>query len=420
MKISLTKAQHQVSQSKKRFRVLISGRRFGKTYLCITEMMKYATRPLQNIWYVAPTYKMAKEICWSNLKIILNEFNWIEDLNETNLTVRIKKSNSTISLKSADQPDALRGTGINFLILDEFADIDKRTWFEVLRASISDTLGDVLFTGTPRGYGNWSYEMYLKGKQDKEWDSFQFTTLDGGMVNKQELEQARLDLDVRTFRQEFEGTFENYSGAVYYNFHAVDNVKPKEIDWKKPLHIGLDFNVDPMSACVAQIEKDYIYFVDEIIIYSSNTDEMVQEIRDRYGSKQKIFVYPDPACRQRKTSAGGRTDLSILQNAGFNVKCKIKHSPIRDRVNAVNSRLKSANGIRYIFVSPSCKIMIKGLQRQIYKENTNIPDKEEGYDHMNDSIGYLIEIVKPLITQSLTYHPQRWNIKQRQYGLFKR
>ena len=237
MKISLTNPQHKVSQSKKRFRVLISGRRFGKTYLCITEMMKYATKPLQNIWYVAPTYKMAKEICWSNLKIILNEFNWIEDLNETNLTVRIKKSNSTISLKSADQPDALRGTGINFLILDEFADIDKRTWFEVLRASISDTLGDVLFTGTPRGYGNWSYEMYLKGKQDEEWESFQFTTLDGGMVDKRELEQARLDLDVRTFRQEFEGTFENYAGAVYYNFHPVESVNDKQIDWKKPLHI---------------------------------------------------------------------------------------------------------------------------------------------------------------------------------------
>ena len=167
MKITLTKAQHQVSQSKKRFRVLISGRRFGKTHLAITEMMKYAAKPVQNIWYVSPTFKMSREICWSNLKTMLHSFNWIEDINETNLTVRIKKSNSTISLKSADQPDALRGTGINFLILDEFADIDKRTWYEVLRASIADTLGDVLFCGTPRGYGNWSYELYLKGKQDK-------------------------------------------------------------------------------------------------------------------------------------------------------------------------------------------------------------------------------------------------------------
>ena len=383
-------------------------------------MMKYAAKPVLNSWYVSPTFKMSREICWSNLKTMLHSFNWIEDINETNLTVRIKKSNSTISLKSADQPDALRGTGINFLILDEFADIDKRTWFEVLRASVADTLGDVLFTGTPRGYGNWSYEMYLKGKQDEEWESFQFTTLQGGMVDKRELEQARLDLDVRTFRQEFEGTFENYAGSVYYNFHPVESVNDKQIDWKKPLHIGMDFNVDPMSACVAQIEKEKIYFVDEIVIYSSNTDEMCQEIHDRYGTKIPIFIYPDPASRQRKTSAGGRTDLSILQNAGFKVKAKFKHTSVRDRVNAVNSRLKDSLGKRYIFVSQSCKTLIKGLQRQIYKENTNIPDKEDGYDHMNDALGYLIDYVKPLTIQAPFRQPERWNIKQRQYGIQQR
>ena len=135
----------------------------------------------------------------------------------------------------------------------------------------------------------------------------------------------------------------------------------------------MDFNVDPMSCCVAHIEKDKVYFVDEIVIYSSNTDEMCQEIRDRYGSKAKIFVYPDPACKQRKTSAGGRTDLSILQNSGFNVKVKNKHTAIRDRVNNVNSRLKDSNG-EHIFIGKFENI-IKGLQRQIYRENTNIKIK---------------------------------------------
>ncbi len=392
---------------------MVSGRRFGKTYLCITEMMKFATQVNKTIWYVAPTFKMAREIVWLKLKEMLSDFNWIESINETNLSIKIKKTGSIISLKGCENYDSLRGVGIDFLILDEFADIDEKAWTEVLRASVADTQGDVLMCGSPKGFGNWSYRMYEKGKRDNEWDSFQFTTLEGGIVPPEEIEQAKQDIDIRTFRQEFEGTFENYAGAVYYNFHAVDNVKEKRIDWSKPLHIGLDFNVDPMSACVAQLEKDIIHFVDEIVIYSSNTDEMVQEIRDRYGSKQRIFVYPDPACRQRKTSAGGRTDLTILQNAGFNVKCKIKHSPVRDRINAVNSRLKSADGKRYIFISPSCKIMIKGLQRQIYKENTNIPDKEEGFDHMNDSIGYLTEIVKPLISTPKNFRPQRWNIKHR-------
>ena len=411
MKIKLTKPQYEVSSCKKRFRVLISGRRFGKTYLCITEMMKYASKPNQKIWYVAPTFKMAKEIAWSNLKEMLNQFNWIDDINETTMSIRIRKTNSVISLKGADNYDALRGTGLNFLILDEFADIDKRTWFEVLRASVADTLGDVLMCGTPKGYGNWSYEMYLKGKQDDHWGSYQYTTIQGGMVSKEEIEQAKQDIDIRTFRQEFEGTFENYAGSVYYNFHPVDSVIDRKIDWEKPLHIGMDFNVDPMSACVTQIEKDKIYAVDEIIIYSSNTDEMCQEIRDRYGSKAQIFIYPDPASRQRKTSAGGRTDLSILQNAGFKVKVKHKHPSIRDRVNAVNAKLKDSKGVRHIFVSKSCKTMIKGLQRQIYKENTNIPDKEQGFDHMNDALGYLIDYIKPLTSNMQFSKPTRWAIK---------
>jgi len=398
---------------------LISGRRFGKTFLTIIEMMKQASLPNQVIWYVAPTFKMAKEICWSDLKQTLAKYNWIEDINETTLTIRIRKTNSIISLKGAENFDSLRGTGLNFLVLDEFADIDKRTWFEVLRASCSDKEAKVLFTGTPRGFGNWSYELYLKGKQDPEWESFQYTTLQGGMVSKEELEQAKQDVDIRTFRQEFEGTFENYAGAVYYNFHPVDSVIDKNIDWKKPLHIGMDFNVDPMSCAVAQIDKDKIYFVDEIIIYSSNTDEMCQEIKDRYGTKIPIFIYPDPACRQRKTSAGGRTDLSILQNAGFTVKAKIKHTAIRDRVNNVNSRLKDSNGHRNIFISKSCKTIIKGLQRQVYKENTNIPDKEEGFDHMNDAVGYLIDYVKPLTLKSPISDPQRWNIKGR-HGIQQR
>jgi len=418
MKITLTKPQHTVSNSKRRFRVLVSGRRFGKTYLCITEMMKYATKVKQNIWYVAPTFKMAREIVWSKLKQMLSDFKWVDVINESNLSIRIKKTGSIISLKGCENYDSLRGVGIDFLILDEFADIEEKAWTEVLRASVADTEGDVLMCGSPKGYGNWSYRMYLKGKQEKEWDSFQYTTLQGGMVSKQEIEQAKQDIDIRTFRQEFEGTFENYAGSVYYNFHAVENVKEKKIDFSKPLHIGLDFNVDPMSASVAQIDKNIIHFVDEIVIYSSNTDEMVEEIKDRYGSKVKIIVYPDPACRQRKTSAGGRTDLSILQNAGFSVKCKLKHSPVRDRINAVNSSLKSADGKRYIYVDPSCKIITKGLQRQIYKENTNIPDKEQGFDHMNDSIGYLTEIVKPLTRTNATFKPQRWGIKlNRRYGI---
>ena len=109
-----------------------------------------------------------------------------------------------------------------------------------------------------------------------------------------------------------------------------------------------------------------------------------------------------------------------MQNAGFNVKAKLKHSAVRDRVNNVNSRLKDSNGQRHIFVSNSCKTILKGLQRQVYKENTNIPDKEEGFDHMCDALGYLVDYVKPLTIKSPIGSPQRWNIKEGKRGIHKR
>ena len=410
MKIKLTKPQYEVSSCNKRFRVLISGRRFGKTYLCITEMMKYASKPNQKIWYVAPTFKMAKEICWSNLKEMLNQFNWIEDINETTLTIRIRKTNSTISLKGADNYDALRGTGLNFLILDEFADIPEEAWTEVLRPTISDKYanGKVLFVGTPKGYGNWSYDMFQRGQAgDPEWKSWKYTTIEGGQVEPHEIEQAKKDLDARSFRQEYEASFETYAGVVYYNFDRAKNVKPVPFDQNAVIHIGMDFNIDPMSACLFYVKQGVSYFFKEIVIYSSNTQEMIDEITRQYDPK-KVIVYPDPASRQRKTSAGGKTDLMLLQNAGFNVKAKATHALVRDRINSVNSRLCNYEGKRFIYIDPSCKNLINSLMKQLYKEGTNIPEKN-GYDHMTDALGYAIEYLFPISSNLPPSTPKRFS-----------
>jgi len=174
------------------------------------------------------------------------------------------------------------------------------------------------------------------------------------------------------------------------------------------IHIGMDFNIDPMSAIITEIIDDKIYCFDEIIIYSSNTDEMAQEIKARYPNKN-IFIYPDPASKQRKTSAGGFTDLSILKNVGFNVRVRNNHPLIRDRINAVNTKLKNTNGKRTLFIAKNLKNMLKSIERQIYKENTVIPDKDNNYDHMNDALGYLVEFVFPLKRDFTPSKPKRWS-----------
>ena len=405
--MGLTQPQQTVIKSKARFRVLISGRRFGKTFLAINELARFARYPKKKVWYVAPSYRMAKNIVWNDLIDRLYKHRWVDKVNHADLSVHLKNG-SVISLRGADNDQSLRGVGLDFLVLDEFADIKDTAWTEVLRPTLSDRGGHCLFTGTPRGYGNWSYNLFLKAETDKEWDSFKYTTLEGGQVSANEIEQARYDLDERTFQQEYEASFVNYAGAIYYNFDRTKNIIEKYQPQSRIIHIGMDFNIDPMVCVVSEIINDVVYIYDEIQIYSSNTQEMTEEIISRYNGYQ-ITVYPDPASKQRKTSAGGVTDLAILKNAGFNIRVRNNHPLIRDRINSVNAKLKNAKGKNSLYIASKCKNVIKSLERQIYKDGTTIPDKDSGYDHFNDALGYMIEYLYPLRREFKPSKPMRWS-----------
>ncbi len=409
--MQLSEPQRQVADNKSRFRILCTGRRFGKTTLAIRELCYNAREPNKVCWYVAPSYRQAKQIAWVKLKQILKDLRWIRKVNEAELTIELKNK-SRICLRGADNKDSLRGVGIDFIVLDECADIDEQAWSEVLRPTLSDTKGSAVFAGTPKGM-NWFHDLYQRGQDqtEEEYSSFLFTTLEGGFVDSGEIEQAKRDLDAKTFRQEYQATWETYSGIIYYGFSTSENIKHFDppLD-NNIIHIGMDFNLDPMCAVVSYISNGVVYIMDEIQIWSSNTDELCQEIHRRYPGK-KIFVYPDPASRQRKTSAGGRTDLSILQNNGFVCKVPPRHMAIRDRVNSVNAKLCSASNERQVFIHPKCKNLLNSVSKHTYKEGTVLPDKTQGFDHMNDALGYLISFLYPIRTAYEQHTPERFGIK---------
>ena len=404
----LSLAQQKVANDSHRFRVVIAGRRFGKTHLAIRELCYHARIPDQEVWYVAPSYKMAKQIVFKKLKNKLQDLNWVTKVNETEMLFTLKNG-STIALKGADNYDSLRGVGLDFIVLDEFADISEEAWYETLRPTLSDKGGKALFIGTPKGTSNWSYDVYLNSDEDPAtWSSHQYTTIEGGNVPESEIEQARKDLDERTFRQEYMATFETFTGRIYYSFDRKQSVVQRDYN-TDVIYVGMDFNIDPMSATIAVREGDNLYVIDEIRMFSSNTQEAVDEIKSRYPTS-KVWCYPDPAGAQRKTSAGGTTDITILQNAGFVVKYPRSHTPVRDRINAVNSRLCDSTGVRRLFVNSTCKYTIEGLERQTYKEGTSQPDKDGGYDHMNDALGYMVDYLFPITREREVdlYAPKRY------------
>lgn len=195
--------QMEVYRTPKRFRVVCAGRRWGKSQLAKVSIIRYARIKKRLIWYVAPSYRMARQIMWPELLESIPRA-WIYKVNETMLTIRLING-TRIELKGADNPDALRGVGIHFLVMDEVQDIHPDAWNKVLRPTLASTGGHALFIGSPKSY-NFLYELFQLGARDDmpAWQSWQFPTITSPFIPKHEIEAARHDMDEKSFRQEFE------------------------------------------------------------------------------------------------------------------------------------------------------------------------------------------------------------------------
>ena len=409
--MALSQPQKLIADSNARFRVCVAGRRFGKTHLSIRELARFARHPNRTVLYVAPTYRQAKQIVWESLKLKLDTVNWIKTVNESELTVNLVNG-TKIMLRSADAGESIRGIGADFVVLDEVQDIDSKIFWEVIRPALADRQGHGLLIGTPKGTGNWLYDVFTEAKHLDDWDSWQFTTAQGGMVSESELESARASMDQRTYRQEFEATFETYAGAVYYNFDPQLNVMDLDhtVDHRHVMMVGSDQNVDPMTAVISQVMNNTVYVYDEVVIYGSNTQELCEEIRNRYSNKT-IHIHPDASGSARKTSSN-TTDHNIMRNAGFVLKVNRSQPAVRDRINSVNSMLLNATGQRRLVIHPRCKRLIEALIKHQYKEGTQIPDKNSGFDHITDALGYLVEFNFPVrASVSIPEQPRTFRLR---------
>ncbi|EXT00739.1 terminase-like family protein [Acinetobacter baumannii 25442_7] len=399
-KLSLHPKQMQVYQSKARFRVVVAGRRWGKRQLSKILMISKARIPKQKVWYVAPTYKMAKQIMWNDLLDAIPK-SWIAKVNESNLSIRLVNK-SRIELKGADKADSLRGVGINFLVLDEFQDMDEDTWTKVLRPTLADTGGHAIFIGTPKAY-NCLYTVYKLGQDPKkvrsgQWESWQFPTITSPFIPLSELAAAKADMDEKSFKQEFLASFETMSGRVYYPFDRNLHVGKYEINPNLPIWVGMDFNIDPMSAVLFQPQENgELWAVDEVVQFGSNTEDMCRALDEKlWKHRSRIVIYPDPAGGQRQ-HARGETDLDILREMGFkNIKYRKKHPMIADRVNAVNRMLMSADGSIRMRIDEKCKHLINSFEQTIYKPGSRDVDKSAGVEHSADAAGYAIELEFPV------------------------
>lgn len=401
--------QKAVADSPARFKVVCAGRRSGKTYLAIRQMCWYARQPNREVFYVTSSYRAAKMIVWKTLKNRLQDLRWIAKINESELSITLK-NRSTISLKGSENIAALRGIKLAYCVIDEAAFCDPDLFPEVIRPALADSQGDAMFISTPAGKSNYFYDLFVAASETPGWQTWQMTTIQAGMVPDHEIESAKSDMSASQFRQEFEASFEDIGNRLAYAFTREQNVLAYDLPTPRELIIGVDFNLNPISASVITRLGGQLHVIDEIEIYSSNTDELVQEIRHRYPT-QKIYTFPDPSGARSQTSSGGRSDHIILSNAGFVVKAPRKHDPVKDRINALNARFCNSNGEVNLWVDPKCKRTIECLEKHSYKPGTQIPDKDSGFDHLWDALSYAVAYLHPIKRPAPVAQAQGWGAR---------
>lgn len=409
-------------QKKARFRDAVCGRRFGKTFLAKAEMRRAARLAAEwnvsvedEIWYAAPTFKQAKRVFWRRLKQAIPPSWRAGKPNETECSITTKAGH-VIRIVGLDAYDNLRGSGLFFALVDEWADCPYVAWEEVLRPMLSTCKfvingeqrvgGHALRIGTPKGF-NHCYDSYLDGQNGREPDhkSWLYTSLDGGNVPAEEIEAAQRKMDPRTFRQEYLASFENYQGVIYYCFdrrqnHTDDTVKPGD-----QLHIGMDFNVAHMAAVVFVIRDDMPRAVDELVDVF-DTPAMIDKIKLRFPG-HSVAVYPDASGQNRKSSGASESDLSLLKAAGFTVVVDHSNPAVKDRINSKNAMLCNTYGERRMLVNTTkCQKYTLSLERQIYNDKSE-PDKKGGFDHANDAGGYFIAKRWPIAKRGATTSPLR-------------
>lgn len=431
--LELLEWQGQVYLDPHQFIVIAAGARSGKTILSLSKLATRAWNKKGSMnWYVAPTWGMAKDIAWSDLKIMLSEFKekgYIKKINESDLSIEFIFG-QRIHLKGADNPDSLRGVGLDELVLDEYATMKKAVWDEVLRPRVIDRNGNATFIGTPKGYDHFYDLNQMELKFPKVWKSYHFKTVDNIHISRHEIEQAKRDMDSRVFKQEFEASFETFGGQVFPSFDR-DKVVNKNIKFENDLEfdLGMDFGwSNPTVVLFIQInENEDVFVFDEMRTTQTTIKEIGNQIKAKEYKREKVefkgyyafgatrmitaseanlpdCIYCDPA-GDAKSEAMGTSSVYELRKQGFHVRFKNKYpGVIQDRINIIRKWLLNEK----LFIHPRCVNLIRAFEMHRYPDpkddvQSELPLKDGISDHDIDALGeFFINRLPP--------RPANWEI----------
>jgi len=317
MNINLTDWQSEVFQDKSRYKVLRCGRRAGKTYLSVTILIYEAMNAKGDYWFIAPFYRQAKQIAWKMLNELLPP-EAIHSKNETELSVELHNG-SLIELKGADNPDSLRGVGLDGVVMDEYAKTRPFVWEEIVRPMLLDRGGWAMFIATPYGYNHF-YDLWEEVPDKKDWTRWHFTSYDNKHIDKEEIDEAKQTMSEEKFQQEIMAEFTKKSGAVWPMFSREHHiVKRREPEHDTVIYGSIDFGFavgHPTCFLLHEVDNiGNVYTFDGFMEEGMDISKIIEQIKAMVGGMALRGIFADSA----------RPDLiDTLNKAGLSTTKAVK------------------------------------------------------------------------------------------------
>ena len=401
--------QHQVISRYRsdlvRFKTVHAGRRSFKTEIAKRVLVVEAMANTGvNLFFGAPTNLHAKGIAWKHLKQLAGPV--IKNHSESELWIEVING-STIHVVGFDKPERFEGRLWHGGVLDELSDMHPTVWLENVRPALSDTGGWCWLIGVPGGKNHY-YELsqYAKQSGDPQWADYSWFSAD--TIDPAEVEQARAQYDERTFRQEYEGSFESYEGRAYVYYDSEKHRKPQFYSSRHSLCISCDFNLDPCIWIIGQDKDGFISIQDEIKQRQTDVWKMCGELKRRLEQragkdcrKHAVIFYGDYEHGKSRSVSAVASSWQIIRDefVGWSVEFRYKpHPRILDRINSVNSKLRTTRGDIQLGLDPACVELHKDFE-MVDLEMLRSPEKKsqaKDRTHASDNLGYWMDYEYPI------------------------
>ena len=374
-----------------RWSVIVCHRRFGKTVMGINHLLRDAImcgKPMARFAYLAPQYRMAKQVSWDYLKHFASDIPGVR-FNETELRCDLPNK-ARIQLLGAENPDSLRGIMLDGCVMDEYADMPESLFPEIIRPALSDRGGYAIFVGTPRGH-NAFFDLYEAAKKDAAWFTAIYKASETGVLPQEELDAARSMMTADQYDQEFEASWvANVPGSIFgAEMQKADDdgrITKVPVDATAKVNTAWDLGINDATAIWFYQQIGHaIHVVDYVEARNEGLPHFVRLLSDRNYLYGRHFAPFDIEVRELG-SGKSRREIAYELGLDFRVLPKL---PIEDGIHNAQVTMP-----RCYFDYENCRIGIEALRQyhRAYNDRTRAyaaSPKRDWSTHGADAFRYM-------------------------------